>query len=210
MKKPDIVMTEKSAIPQALRTGLAVSALALLPVFSWQALDARSSVTVAAPVVAAVARSETVIRKSKATWGHTKSDRLTVQRAVRLQAARRITAIVQSDKADREIVPTITPVVLVEEFSDWLVPGKTGAGAARIIDFAARKSSNNRKTCQSRHDAIVSAFAIKHARIMADKPVMFQSSICTSNGEIVITCFGTNATISPRKVRPGGRCSKHS
>jgi len=202
-------MTQKSAIPQALRTGLAVSALALLPVFSWQALDARSSVTVAAPVMAAVARSETVIRKSRLTWGHTKSDRLTVRRAFHLQAARRITAKVQSDKADREIAPKVSPAGLAEEFSDWLVPGKTGTGAARIIDFAARKSSSNRKICQSRHDAIVSAFAIKNARVMADKPVMFQSSICTSNGEIVITCFGTSATISPRKARPGGRCSRH-
>lgn len=200
-------MTDKSAIPQALRTGLAVSALALLPVFSWQALDARSSVTVAAPVTAAAARSETVIRKSRLTWGHTKSDRLIVQRAIRLQAVRLVAAKVQSDKADRETMPKITPVFLPEEFADWLVPGK--AGAARIIDFAARKSNDNRKTCQSRHDAIVSAFAIKHARVMADKPVMFQSSICTSNGEIVITCFGTSATISPRKVRPGGRCSNH-
>ncbi len=202
-------MTQKLAIARALRTGLAVSALALLPVFSWQALDARSSVTVAAPVVAAAARSETVIRKSRLTWGHTKSDRLAVQRAVHLRASTRVTVSGQSDKADREITPKAAPVGLVEEFSDWLVPGKTGAGAARIIDFAARKSSTNRKICQSRHDAIVSAFAIRNARVMADKPVMFQSSICTSNGEIVITCFGTSATISPRKARPGGRCSRH-
>jgi hypothetical protein len=209
VKKPDIVMTDKTAIPQALRTGFAVSALALLPVFSWQALDARSSATVAAPAAAIAARSETVIRKSKLTWGHTKSDRLIVQRAIRLQASNRVTAEVHSDKADREAMPKITPVAVPEEFADWLVPGKTGTGAARIVDFAARKSNDNRKTCQSRHTAIVSAFAIKHARVMADKPVMFQSSICTTNGEIVITCFGTSATISPRKVRPGGRCSKH-
>ena len=202
-------MTNNTAIPQALRTGFAVSALALLPVFSWQALDARSSVTVAAPAAATAAHSGTVIRKSTLTWGHTKSDRLTGQRAVRLQAARRVTAEFQSDKADRETMPKLSPVVLPEEFADWLVPGKTGTGAARIIDFAARKSSDNRKACQSRHDAIVSAFAIKHARVMADQPVMFQSSICASNGEIVITCFGTSATISPRRVHPGGRCSKH-
>ena len=96
----------------------------------------------------------------------------------------------------------------VEEFADWLVPVRAGTGAARIIDFAARKSSDNRKACQSRHDAIVSAFSISNARVMADKPVMFQSSICTTNGEIVITCFGTSATVSPRKIRPGGRCSR--
>jgi hypothetical protein len=200
-------MVHKPALPQTLRTGLAVSALALLPIFSWQALDARSSVTVAAPAAAMAARSETIIRKSKLTWGHTKSDRLIAQRAIQPQAARRVTVKVRSDKADRETMSMVTPVVLAEEFADWLVPGKTGTGAARIIDFAARKSRGNRKTCQSRHDAIVSAFAIKHARIMADQAVMFQSSICTTNGEIVITCFGTSATISPRKARPGGRCS---
>ena len=202
-------MADKSAIPQALRTGFAVLALALLPVFSWQALDARSSVTVAAPAAATAARSETVIRKSKLTWGHTKSDRLAVLRTIRPPATRQVVVKARSDKADRETMPKITPVVLPEEFADWLVPGASDTGAARIIDFAARKSSDNRKTCQSRHNAIVSAFAIKHARVMADKPVMFQSSIGTTNGEIVITCFGTSATISPRKVRPGGRCSKH-
>ena len=202
-------MTDKSGIPQSLRTGLAVSALALLPIFSWQALDARSSVTVAAPAAGIAARSGTVIRKSRLTWGHTKSDRLIVQRAIQLRAATPVAPALQSDKADREAMPKITPVVLPEEFADWLVPGESGTGAARIIDFAARKSSDNRKTCRSRHTAIVSAFAIKQARVMADKPVMFQSSICTTNGESVITCFGTSATISPRKVRPGGRCSKH-
>ena len=197
-------MADKLAISQTLRTGFAVSALALLPVFSWQALDGRSSVTVAAPAAATAARSETIIRKSKLTWGHTKSDRL----AVRQQVAIRATAEVQSDKADRETMAMVTPVALPEEFADWLVPGRSGTGAARIVDFAARKSSDNRKTCQSRHHDIVNAFTIRHARIMADQPVMFQSSICATNGEIVITCFGTSATISPRKMRPGGRCSK--
>ncbi len=199
-------MTQKSAIPQAVRTGLAVSALALLPVFSWQALDARSSASVAAPAAAVAARTETVIRKSRLTWGHTKSDRLAVLRSIRRPAVRQVVVNARSDKADRETVAPVTPVVLPEEFADWLVPG--AAGTARIIDFAARKSSDNRKACQSRHNDIVSAFAIGNARVLADKPVMFQSSICTTNGEIVITCFGTSATISPRKVRPGGRCSK--
>ncbi|WP_108879841.1 hypothetical protein [Anderseniella sp. Alg231-50] len=201
-------MADKRAIPQTLRTGFAVSALALLPVFSWQALDGRSSVTVAAPAAAIAARSETIIRKSKLTWGHTKSDRLAVQQAVRQQASIRAAAEAQSDKADRETMPAVTPVALPGEFADWLVPGKSGTGAARIIDFAARKSSDNRKSCQSRHEDIVNAFSIKHARVMADQPVMFQSSICAANGEIVITCFGTSATISPRKVHPGGRCSR--
>jgi hypothetical protein len=40
------------------------------------------------------------------------------------------------------------------------------------------------------------------ARVMADKPVMFQSSICAANGEIVITCHGATALVSPRRARP--------
>ncbi len=192
--------------PQTMRTGFAVGALALLPVFSWQALDARSSVTVAAPVTAMAAPSETVIRKSMITWGHTKSDRLAVRRAGRQPVSTGMMAKTRSSKADREAVPFDTMAVAVEEFAAWLVPAKTGTGTARIIDFATRKTSDNRKTCQSRHDAIVNAFAITQARVMADKPVMFQSSICAKNGEIVITCFGTSATVSPRKTRPGGRC----
>ncbi|MGI9511481.1 MAG: hypothetical protein ACR2OL_01145 [Anderseniella sp.] len=201
-------MADNSTSSQAWRTGLLVSALALLPVFSWQALDARSSVTVAAPAAAMAARSETIVRKSGPTWGHTKSDRLAVRRAFERQAASRVTVKTRSDKANREVMPVSTPGVSAEEFAGWLVPVKTGTGAARIIDFAVRKSSDNRKACQSRHDAIVSAFSIRKARVMADKPVMFQSSICAANGEIVITCFGTSATISPRRGRPGGRCSR--
>ncbi|MEM9471315.1 MAG: hypothetical protein AAGA00_05110 [Pseudomonadota bacterium] len=192
--------------PHTMRTGFAVVALALLPVFSWQALDARSSVTVAAPVAVMAAPSETVIRKSMITWGHTKSDRLAVSRTAQQQAATRVTAKTRSYKADRETVSTDKQAVAAEEFADWLVPVNTATGTARIIDFATRKTSDNRKACRSRHDAIVNAFAIRQARVMADKPVMFQSSICAKNGEIVITCFGTSATVSPRKARPGGRC----
>ena len=201
-------MAKRSAMSKGLRTGLAVSALALLPVISWQALDARSSATVAAPAAAMAAPAETVVRKSRLTGGHTKSDRLAVRRAVQRPAVRRVTVKTRSHKADREIASTDTGKNLAAEFADWLVPVKTGSGAARIIDFAARRSSDNRRTCQSRHDAIVSAFSISRARVMADKPVMFQSSICATNGEIVITCFGTSATVSPRKVRPGGRCGR--
>jgi hypothetical protein len=43
---------------------------------------------------------------------------------------------------------------------------------------------------------------------MADKPVMFQSSICAANGEIVITCHGATALVSPRRARPGSMCAK--
>ena len=202
---------------QSVRTALAVSALALLPVLSWQAMDARSSVTVAAPVAPFAARYETTVSKSFRTWSHTKSDRLAVRSRPRRKAARQnvqpqteavIIANVNPGKIEREITPMVEPAAVRDEYSDWLVQDTTGTGAARITDFASRRSHDNRKACRARHDAIVRVFAIKHARILADKPVMFQSSICTANGEIVITCFGTTATVSPRKVRPGGRCQQ--
>lgn len=149
------------------------------------------------------------------TWGHTKSDRLIVptrivHKIVRNETSDQAASLVQSAKADREALPKVKPMVDAEQFSDWLVRDETGTATARIIDFAARKTNDNRKSCQARHDAIVSAFSIRNARVMADQPVMFQSSICAGNGEIVITCFGTAATVSPRKARPGGRCRKLS
>ncbi len=149
------------------------------------------------------------------TWGHTKADRLIVQvrsghDAVRNEISDQVASLVRSYKADREVPLMVMPMVDAGQFSDWLVRDETGTATARIIDFAARKSNENREACQARHDAIVSAFAISNARVMADKPVMFQSSICTGNGEIVITCFGTSGTVSPRKTRSGGRCRQLS
>lgn len=202
---------------QAARTALAVSALALLPVLSWQAIDARLSATVAAPVAPFAANYETTVRKSLLTWSHTKSDRLAVQSRSRRKAARPnvqpqteavIIANVNPGKTEREITSMVEPAAVRDEYSDWLVQDNTGTGAARITDFATRRSHDNRKACRARHDAIVRGFAIKHARVLADRPVMFQSSICTANGEIVITCFGTTTTVSPRKARPGDRCQQ--
>ncbi len=145
------------------------------------------------------------------TWGHTKSDRLgvaarLVQNSTANETSDRAASLVKSVKADREVLPVVEPTVDADQFSDWLVRDETGQATALIIDFAVRKSNDNRKICQARHDAIVNAFSISNARVLADKPVMFQSSICTGNGEIVITCFGTAATVSPRRARPGGRC----
>ena len=149
------------------------------------------------------------------TWGHTKADRLMVpvrfgHEIVRNETTDQTASLVQSAKADREALSMVIPMVDAEQFSDWLVRDEAGTATAHIIDFAARKSNENRKICQARHDAIVRAFSISNARVMADKPVMFQSSICAGNGEIVITCFGTAATISPRKARPDGRCRQLS
>ena len=145
------------------------------------------------------------------TWGHTKSDRLggptlQVLKTGGKGTSERAASLVNSVKADREVLPLVKPKVDADQFSDWLAHDETGQATARIIDFAVRKSNDNRKNCQERHHDIVNAFSISNARVLADKPVMFQSSICTGNGEIVITCFGTAATVSPRKARPGGRC----
>ncbi len=202
---------------QAARTALAVSALALLPILSWQAMDARSSATVAAPMAAFAARYETTVSKSFRTWSHTKSDRLAVRSRSRRRATRKnvapetdavIIANASPGRADGEIMSVIKPAAVRDEYSDWLVQDETRPGTARITDFASRRFHDNRNACRARHDAIVQAFAIRQVRVLADKPVMFQSSICTANGEIVITCFGTTATVSPRKVRPGGRCQQ--
>ncbi len=149
------------------------------------------------------------------TWGHRKSDRLTgptrfVHEIAHQDTSKDTEVTAQSVKADREAAAMAKPIADAKQFSDWLTRDETGNQTARIIDFAVRRSYDNRNACRSRHDAIVNAFSISNARVMADKPVMFQSSICAGNGEIVITCVGTSATVSPRKVRPGGRCRKHS
>lgn len=207
-----------SPTAHALRTVIAVSTIALLPTLSWQVLDARTSATVAAPVAPVVpvaTHHETIVWKSDWTWGHRKSDRMTapvriVHQADRSDTSDQAASLAQFAKADREASRMMKTKVDAAQFSDWLVHDEDGTATARIIDFAARKSNINRKSCQARHEAIVSAFSISNARVMADRPVMFQSSICVGNGEIVITCFGTAATISPRRARLGGRCRQLS
>ena len=154
--------------------------------------------------------------KSFRTWSHTKirpagcpepvpSQAGTSERAAANRSRHRC-EVQTPAKPNREITPRVEPAAVRDEYADWLVQDKTGSGAARITDFASRRSHDNRKACRARHDAIVRVFAINHARVLADRPVMFQSSICTANGEIVITCFGTTTTLSPRKARPSGRC----
>jgi hypothetical protein len=211
---------------RSISTALAVSAIALLPVLSWQAIDGRSSLAVASqidakPVATKKAVTETVVGKSSPTWGHLKSDRLPVRSFAR-------NAVIEDDgqlanvadalslEADDTVEPqseaaTITvPAIDFSQFADWLVPVPSGNGTVKIVSFAARKSHDNRKACRANHRAIVDAFGIEDARIMADRPMLFQSRICAANGEIVITCFGTTATVSPRKNRPGGHCSRRS
>ena len=205
----------------AARTACAVSAIAMLPVLSWQALDARGSNAQAA-IASVIAQGlpETILIKTGLTWSHKKSDRLNVEQAT-------ITAIIDVDDVDgvdddEVLVPVVEasldssdiPAVdnrkQQEGFSDWLVSNDTDQSSARIVDFASRKSNVNRSTCRADHDTLVSAFNLSKVRVLSDQPALFQSSICADNGEIVITCFGTTSTISPRKARPSSHCAKRS
>ena len=206
---------------RSIPTALAVSAISLLPVLSWQFVDARSSAVVASPVAAAMLARETVLGKTSLTWGHKKSDRLNLTVNLQNPAVKDVnqsapvidvTSLDDDGSIDRqsEVASIAVHNSTREQFADWLVVDETGSGTPQIIDFASRKTNENRKACRSQHDAIVTGFGVEKARVLADKPVLFQSSICAGNGEIVITCFGTSATLSPRKSRPGDRCARSS
>jgi len=80
----------------------------------------------------------------------------------------------------------------------------------QITGFGTRRDPIGRKACREQHDTIVKAFHVTPARtrIMADQPVMFQSRICAANGEVVITCHGSESVISPRRSRPGSSCAR--
>lgn len=208
-----------------LRTALAVGATALLPALVWQAGDVRSP-AVAAPVSAAVqhavASAETVIGKASSTWTHKKADRLAA--VLRLDAPKVISTPGQPDtivevislepdegavEAERMAQQLAAQEAERAAFSDWLTMDRT-SGAVRITGFATQRSGGGRNECRSTHDSIVRAFGIAEdrARVMADKPVMFQSSICAANGEIVITCHGATALVSPRRAHPGSMCAR--
>lgn len=209
-----------------LRTALAVGAVALLPALVWQAGDVVPSPAIAAPVPAAVVKqavvsTETVIGKAASTWTHKKADRLggqaahngpqiiatpgqpdTIVEVISLAAEDADAALRQAeDLAAREAERAA--------FSDWLTMDRT-SGAVRITGFKTLRSGGGRTQCRATHDSIVRAFDIAgdQARVMSDKPVMFQSSICTANGEIVITCHGATALVSPRRTRPGSMCAR--
>lgn len=95
-------------------------------------------------------------------------------------------------------------------YSGWLKFDEA-ANTVRITGFETRRDPVGRQACRQQHDAIMQAFAAQpaaRARILADQPVMFQSRICAANGEIVITCHGSDAVISPRRARPGSVCSR--
>jgi hypothetical protein len=210
-----------------LRTALAVGAVALLPALVWQAGDVVPSPAIAAPVPAAVVKpaavsTETVIGKAASTWTHKKADRLGGDRPVHngpqiIATPGQPDTIVEvislaaddGDDALREAEDFAAREAERAGFADWLTMDRT-TGAVRITGFKTKRSGGGRTECRSTHDSIVRAFDISadQARVMADKPVMFQSSICAANGEIVITCHGATALVSPRRARPGSMCAK--
>lgn len=217
-----------------LRTALAVGATALLPALGWQAGEAQRPAA-AAPVMqaatqaAAVAGQATIIGKQGITWSHAKADRA-VSPAAALPEAGEVTphgqpgtvvelielAAMDPDQDDGLAANleegSADPIEAEAEraaFSDWLSFDET-SGVVQITGFGTRRDPIGRKACREQHDTIVKAFHVTPARtrIMADQPVMFQSRICAANGEVIITCHGSESVISPRRSRPGSSCAR--
>ena len=221
-----------------LRTALAIGATALLPALGWEAGDAnRMAVAAVAPqpVVtltgpAAPETAVTIVGKQGVTWTHAKADRAhpeadrTWQEAELIQPAGEPETVVEimelasagpADDADRPDVaeegsadPAAREAARTE-FSGWLAYNEA-SGALRITGFETMRQPVGRKACRARHDQIVQAFEVdqSRARVLADAVVMFQSRICAANGEIIITCQGSDAVISPRQARPGSACTR--
>ncbi len=195
-----------------LRTALAVGSVALLPALGWQAGDVNSP-AIAAPVQMSPV-AETVIGKHTATWTHKKADRGVTGAVVQLVS---VDAEALPGEGDGEATALIElePARAVDHsadrqaYADWLSVDDA-TGNVRITGFDTRHEAEGRRSCRQTHDTIVSSFGIDpdRAKVLADQPVMFQSSICAANGEIIITCHGSNGTISPRRLRPNGRCSR--
>lgn len=216
----------------SLRTAFAVGATALLPALGWQAGEvqrpavAAPAVQIAAPVVAATTQV-TIVGKQGITWSHAKADRAPLPPARWLEPGiiappgqpETVVEVIdlataepqQSDGFDGGLEEgSADPLEREAErasFADWLSFDES-TGAVRITGFGTRRDLSGKKACHEQHDTIVKAFHVSPAstRIMADQPVMFQSRICAANGEIVITCHGSEAVVSPRRARPGSSC----
>ena len=216
----------------SLRTAFAVGATALLPALGWQAGEVQAP-AIAAPAVHLAAQAGTtaapvtIIGKQGITWSHAKADRAplapvrslepgiiappgqpeTVVEVIDLAAAEPQ----QDDGFDGGLEEgSADPLEREAErasFSEWLAFDEA-SGTLRITGFDTRRDLTGKKACRDQHDTIVKAFHVSPAstRIMADQPVMFQSRICAANGEIVITCHGSEAVVSPRRARPGSSC----
>lgn len=208
-----------------LRTALAIGATALLPALGWEAGDG-SQMTAAAmapqPAPVQPAAMVTIVGKQGLTWTHAKSDRAPTQSPVQATGQpETVTEVIDLAGASPETDGNL-PEGLEEgsadpaardaaraEFSGWLSFNET-SGSLRITGFDTLREPIGRKACRARHDEIVQAFDVdqSRARVLADQPVMFQSRICAANGEIVITCQGSDAVISPRRARPDSACSR--
>jgi hypothetical protein len=208
-----------------LRTALAIGATALLPALGWEAGDG-SQMTAAAmapqPGPVQPAAMVTIVGKQGVTWTHAKSDRAPSPSPVQVAGQpETVTELIDLAGASPETDGNL-PEGLEEgsadpaardaaraEFSSWLSFNET-SGSLRITGFDTLREPIGRKACRARHDEIVQAFDVdqSRARVLADQPVMFQSRICAANGEIVITCQGSDAVISPRRARPDSACSR--
>ena len=213
-----------------LRTALAIGATALLPALGWDAGDGSQMTAAAmapqpAPVSAApvqLAAMVTIVGKQGVTWTHAKSDRAPSPSPVQVAGQpETVTELIDLAGASPETDGNL-PEGLEEgsadpaardaaraEFSGWLSFNET-SGSLRITGFDTLREPIGRKACRARHDEIVQAFDVdqSRSRVLADQPVMFQSRICAANGEIVITCQGSDAVISPRRARPDSACSR--
>ncbi len=217
-----------------LRTALAVGATALLPALGWEAGEAQHPAEAAPAVHLAVQATalpgqSTSIGKQGITWSHAKADRVVSSAAVPLQpgiiaapgqpetVVELIEIAATGPEQDDDFAAgleegSVDPLEAEAQraaFSDWLSFDET-SGSLQITGFATRRDPIGRKACREQHDTIVQAFHVSPAstRIMADQPVMFQSRICAANGEVVITCHGSEAVISPRRTRPGNSCTR--
>ena len=208
-----------------LRTALAIGATALLPALGWEAGDG-SQMTAAAmapqPGPVQPAAMVTIVGKQGVTWTHAKSDRApspspvqvagqpeTVTELIDLAGASPETDGNLPEGLEEGSADPAAPNAARAEFSGWLSFNET-SGSLRITGFDTLREPIGRKACRARHDEIVQAFDVdqSRARVLADQPVMFQSRICAANGEIVITCQGSDAVISPRRARPDSACSR--
>lgn len=208
-----------------LRTALAIGATALLPALGWEAGDG-SQMTAAAmapqPGPVQPAAMVTIVGKQGVTWTHAKSDRAPSLSPVQATGQpETVTEVIDLAGGSPETDGNL-PEGLEEgsadpaardaaraEFAGWLSFNET-SGSLRITGFDTLREPIGRKACRARHDEIVQAFDVdqSRARVLADQPVMFQSRICAANGEIVITCQGSDAVISPRRARPDSACSR--
>ena len=159
------------------------------------------------PLEAAPGPAVTVASKDGAALAYRKADRLATR--PRPQASGRLAV-----EADDGLEPDpALPVAAAREPApatrfDGVLEG--ASTSMRIASFSTRNEAANPAECRAGHAEIVKAFALPAARVkvLADTALLFQSQLCAANGVVVVTCFGTRATLSPRRPRPDDGCSQ--